>query len=52
MITSGFASALLTDSQGAFDIYVFAHVVGWFGKSTLTRDYWFTWVTTSLPKSA
>jgi phosphatidylserine synthase 2 len=27
-----------------FDEFVLAHVLGWFGKSIIIRDYWFCWI--------
>jgi phosphatidylserine synthase 2 len=32
------------DYQNQVDIFVLAHVLGWYGKSLILRDYWFCWI--------
>jgi len=29
---------------GAMDMFCLAHAIGWFGKATILRDYWFCWI--------
>jgi phosphatidylserine synthase 2 len=30
--------------QDQIDIFVLAHVLGWYAKALILRDYWFCWI--------
>ena len=39
------APPILTSTlQNTIDFFCFAHILGWFGKALILRDYWFCWV--------